>query len=181
MGGRRRTVVRRGGSAKTRASSIMTEYYLVKTSMDFLSLASGAEKTMILADNDVRFGSTAVRIVKLKAQMWWDRNVSEERSLLFAVMRQTEGATALRLDNEDEVRNATQAGQFYRRPYVTSTMTSNYGSGGHMDHFLKPLILKNVLLDKDDDLVLAVTNEDSSFAGSSQQLQARIECWWKKA
>ena len=46
---------RRSATRKTRASAIMTEYFLVRTSMDFLSLGSGADISMILVDNSVRF------------------------------------------------------------------------------------------------------------------------------
>ena len=97
-----------------------------------------------------------------------------------AVHRQTQGATALKLDNEAEVKNATQAGQFYRRPHMTHTNTSAYGTGGHMDHFFKPIILKNVLLDDDDDIVVGFTNADVAFAASVQELEGRTEIWWKR-
>ena len=135
---------------------------------------------MILVDNSARFSNIPVRLVKMKCQLWWNDNVTDERSLIVAVYRDTEGGSFLLLDDEATIRNATQAGQFYRRPHVIHTNIAEFGAAGHMDHFFKPLILKNVLLDKDDDILMGFTLNDSAFGATSQQLLARVECWWKR-
>ena len=158
----------------------MTDYLLTNSVLDFNALGLGGDIKVVLLDNSVQFGNQPVRVVKMKSAINWHRDMSDERHLIASVYREKEGATALKLDNEADVKNATQAGQFYRRPYKTHTNTSGYGSAGHMDHFWKPLILKNVLLDDDDDVVMGFTNEDSAFAASTQQLVFRTEAWWKR-
>ena len=178
-----RAGIRRTGtrSRKTRAKQVMTDYFLSAESIDFNVFASGADLNDTLFDNSVDAGNVPVRIVKLKAQIWWDMNVSSERALLMAVYRETQDATPLQLDVEADVKNATQNGQFFRRPVVTHTNIANYGLGmGHMDHFFKTLILKNILLDDDDDLVIGFTNQDSAFGASTQILRLRIEGWFKR-
>lgn len=158
----------------------MTDYSLTTFTKDFQSFASGGELLQVLVDNSALFGNIPVRIVKLKTQMLWGSDVVNEARLIMAVYRDTEGATALKLDDEAEVKNATQNGQFYRRPHLTQTNTSAFGAAGHMDHFFKPIILKNVLLDDDDDIVLGFTNPGSTFTASVQSLHARSELWWKR-
>ena len=159
---------------------VTTDYFLAATSINFNAIATGTNAIVILVDNSVRFGNEPARVVKLKVQSWWDFDVVDERWMIMAVYRDKEGATPLDLANEAEVRNATQAGQFYRRPFVTHTNASVAGAGGEMDHFRKPLILKNILLDRDDDLVFGYTMDDSAFSGSTQRLQFRSECWFKR-
>ena len=121
--------------------------------MEFNAQAANANVAITLLDNSVDFGSIPVRIVKMKASSCWEQNMNDERILIMAVYRQTEGSTALDLDDEDAVKNATQNGQFYRRPFMTHTNNSQFGAGGEMDHMRKPLILENVLLDDDDDII----------------------------
>lgn len=173
--------MRRRPSVKTRAAQIMTDYKLKATSgLDFISLGTGADLQLKIIDHSVDIGDFPVRVVKLKTQMMWQKEVVDERILIQAVFRANETANALRLDNEDDIRNATQAGQFYRRPFLTHTNVSTFGAAGHMDHFQKPLVLKNVLLDADDDLLLGFTNTDAAFAATAQSLLTRTEFWWKR-
>ena len=171
---------RRRLTTKSRAAMVTTDYFLSTPSKDFNAAANGEDGKIALVDNSAQFGNIPVRLVKMKCQMWWDQNVSDERSVLVAIYRHTEDSTALKLDDETEIRNATQSGQFYRRPHVVHTNSSVFGAGGHMDHFFKPLILKNVLLDKDDDIVWGYTLNDSAFGATTQQLLMRVECWWKR-
>ncbi len=168
-------------SKKSRAQQVLIDYKLKATAgLDFASLATGNELGIALVDHSADIGSFPARIVKLKTSMMWRRQFVDERHLIQAVFRQTEGAAAIKLDDEDEVRNATQAGQFYRRPFLTHTNVADFGTGGVMDYFLKLLVLKNVLLDADDDLMLSFTNPDSAFSATAQSLLTRTEFWWKR-
>ena len=171
----------RPSSKKTRAQQVLTDYKLKATAgLDFASLATGADKVLNLVDHSADIGDFPARIVKLKTSMMWKREFVDERHLIMAVYRHTEQSAALKLDDEDAVRNATQAGQFYRRPFLTHTNVNTFGVSGTMDHFLKPLVLKNVLLDADDDLVVGFTNPDSAFSATAQSLMTRTEFWWKR-
>lgn len=173
---RKRTV-----SPKSRASSILTDYVLKATSgLDFASMATGADKQLVLVDHSSDIGAQPARVVKLKTQMMWLKEVVDERHLIQAVYRNSQGSNPLALDVQSTVRNATQDGLFYRRPFLTHTNVSSYGAAGHMDHFMKPLVLKNVLLDEDDDLLLGFTNPDSAFSATAQSLMTRTEFWWKR-
>ncbi len=174
MRGRRRT------SPKSRAGGILSNYLLTTATFDFNAVGSGTDNQVVILDNSAKFGNIPVRVVKSKTQIMWDADVVDDRLMIFAVYRAKEGATALSLDDEDVVKNATQAGQFYRRPYLTHSNPQQFAAGGHMDHFWKPLILKNVLLDDDDDLLLGWTNPDANWSGSTQTLQTRTEAWWKR-
>ena len=158
----------------------MSNYTLKAITHDFQSLAASGDSNNALLDNSVDFGNIPVRVVKMKTQFMWNSNVSEERDLLMSIYRETEGATALQLDDEDTVKNATQGSQFYRRPYRVHTMTTTFGAAGHMDHFLKPVILRNVLLDDDDDIVVGFTNGASAFGATAQHMLCRTEAWWKR-
>lgn len=173
--------MRRKASPKTRASGILTDYSLKGTSsLDFDALATGNSIALVVVDHSVDIGAFPARIVKLKTQMLWAREMSDERFLVMSVYRQTEGSSALDLLSETVVRNATQAGQFYRRPWLTHTNSRAFGEAGIMDHFLKSLVLKNVLLDEDDDLVVGFTNPDTTFSAGAKSLHTRTEFWWKR-
>ncbi len=180
MSARGRGQPRRRRAPKTRAQKVLTNYDLTAENIEFNALGAGAEIQGTLFDNSGIAQNLPVRLVKIKTSYLWDRNMTDERVLLKAIYRQTQGATPLPLDDEDTVKNATQAGQFYRRPYRTHTNIVNYGTGGEMDHMAKPTILTNVLLDNDDDLVVGFTNDDAAFAASSQLLKLRTEVWWKR-
>ncbi len=181
MAARSRTVRRRPASKKTRAQQVLTDYKLKATSgLDFASLGQGAETSIKIVDHSVDIGDFPARIVKLKTSMMWRRQFVDERHLIMAVYRTTEDSGNIALDSEDAVRNATQAGQFYRRPYLTMTNVAGFGDGGVMDHFLKPLVFKNVLLDADDDILVGFTNLDSAFSATAQSLLTRTEYWWKR-
>lgn len=171
---------RRSTSRKSRASQILTDYLLTVPKKDFQSFASGSELKMKLLDNSVDFGNIPVRVIKMKAQSYWARNVVDERAMLQAVYREKEDATALQLDVEADVKNATQSGQFYRRPHLTSSNPSVFGTSGEMDHFRKPLILKNLLLDDDDDVSISWTNIDTAWTAAVQEVIYRVEAFWKR-
>ena len=88
MSGRRSAPRRRAGrSRKTRAAGILTDYLLTSPKVDFQSLASGGELKLVLLDNSSDFGNVPVRVVKMKAQSFWARNVIDERHLSQAVYR----------------------------------------------------------------------------------------------
>ncbi len=165
-------------STKTRAKTLGTDYSLLSQSLDFVSLGAGADLNTSLFDNSARVSNVPVRVVKLKSQYAWDADVVDERLLLMSVHRETQDATPLSLDTESAVKNATQDGRFYRRPSLTHTNPTGFGVAGHMDHFLKPTILKNVLLDNDDDIVLAFTNVDAAFTAAAQNMFIRMEAWF---
>ena len=148
--------------------------------MELNAQASNANVAITLLDNSVDFGNIPVRVVKLKAASLWGRNVVDQRTVILSVYRQTEGATALDLDDAATVKNATQAGQFYRRPFMSHTNIAGFGDNGEMDHMRKPLILENLLLDDDDDVIFALTNAGPAFAASSQLIEFRLEAWWKR-
>ena len=180
MSGRRRVSGSRRRRPKSRASQVMTDYSLTSFTKDFQSLANGSQLAQVLIDNSVLFNNQPVRIVKSKTQLMWGRTMSDERHLVQAVYRQTEGVAALALDDETTIQNATQNGQFFRRPHMTHTNNQNFGSAGEMDHFKKPIILKNLLLDDDDDVVISWTNLDVAFSASVQEMEGRTELWWKR-
>lgn len=181
MGGRRGVPRRKSGrSQKTRAQQILTDYMLTAPTADFQSLGAGAELKVTLLDNSQDFGNVPVRVVKMKAASMWNSNVVDERRVVQSVYREKEGATALKLDVEADVKNATQAGQFYRRPHLIHTNIQAFGVAGEMDHFRKPLILRNLLLDDDDDVSISWTNIDSAFSANAQYIVFRVEAFWKR-
>ena len=68
--------------------------------MDFNAIGVNVNAAITLLDNSVDFGNIPVRVVKMKASSLWSRAFVDERHLIMAVYRQTEGETALDLDSE---------------------------------------------------------------------------------
>ena len=98
MTGRRRSRPR-----KTRARDLMTDYFLSAEAIDLNAFALGADVNDTLFDNSVEASGVPVRIVKLKAQIWWDSDISSERSVIAAVYRETQDSTPLELDSQAAV------------------------------------------------------------------------------
>ena len=118
------------------------------------SLAVGSDKQATLFDNSGTAGNKYLKIGKMTLQ--WFLNFNEQNLLYFAVWKAGEGATALSLDDETEIRNMRSEGRLIRGPWQTTTRGPGIGSANVITQ-MKTIVLEDLLLDPDDDLMFGYT------------------------
>ena len=119
-------------------------------------------------------------LTKAKIQ-WHDVNISDERSLLMAVFRDEEslGNSGIALDSADIVDDYRDEGKLLRGPWALAV--GPVSPSAVYDRSFKTIVLKNVHLDKDQDLYVGFTllTASGAFAASSQAIRFVVTGWHK--
>ncbi len=136
--------------------------------IDLNALGSGSNKLGAVLDNSSQLGGVTAIIRKITVQLMFDpEDTFDKRLLLLGIVRLKEGSNAIALDDRPTVRDLKTQKQIFRGPWQVHTPTTA-NSITPYDMSLKTLVLKNVAIDDNDDIQLAVTNMGSAFSASTQ-------------
>lgn len=176
MAGRRRRRSRR--PAAFQKQRVPSKYFQQVNTLDLNALASGGDAQLTIVDNSQQIlptGNIAVKFNKLTIQTEFDADLSDTRTLLAAVIRHKEGATAHKLDTVNDVRNLRNENQLLRGPWMLQTPPYVTG-GAHapFTRYMKTIVLKSVVLDEDDDLVLGITNLSAAFSANAERMRNMV-------
>ena len=168
-----------GRETKFRAGA---RYFQRVVGVDFNALAAGADISAILVDRSAISGTanSMTTLTKCKIQ-WHDVSIADERSLMMAVFRDEESLanTGIPLDSADNIDDYRDEGKLLRGPWALAvgpvTPSAVY------DRAYKTIVLKNVHLDKDQDLYVGFTllTASGAFTASSQIIRFVITGWHK--
>ncbi len=148
-------------------------------SLEFASLAAGGDIALTLVDNSSDFTNAILKWSKLTIRPYWDAvdmgaATVDSRTLLMMVHKQDEDDTTAKvLDSQEVIRELQNDKKIIRGPwwytppgFVTSGFRPTMA--GHM----KPIVLKNFVMDREEDLRMDFTNISSSaFSATSQILK----------
>lgn len=168
-----------GRETKDRAGA---RYFQKVVDIDFNALAAGGDISAVLVDRSAVSGTSnsMTTLTKCKIQ-WQDVSIVDERTMFMGVLRDEEslGATGHALDATDTVDDLRDENKLLRGPWMLAvgpvTPSAVY------DRSFKTIVLKNVHLDKDQDLYVSFSNYSggSAFAASSQKLRFVTTGWHK--
>lgn len=181
MAGRRMARPRRkpGRETKFRAGA---RYFQKVIDVDFNALASGGDISAVVVDRSGISGTSnsMTTLTKCKIQ-WHDVSVTDERSLMMAVFRDEEslGNTGIPLDDVDNVDDYRDEGKLLRGPWALAV--GPVAPSAVYDRSFKTIVLKNVHLDKDQDLYVgfSLLTASGAFAASSQIIRFVTTGWHK--
>ncbi len=160
-----------------------SKYFQNVNTLDFNSLAAGADVSLMIVDNSSQIlptGNTAVKFNKLTVQVSWDPGIDmDARQLLTAVIRHKEGTTAEKLDTVTDVRNLRNENQLLRGPWMLHT-TNNIANVTPFERFMKTIVLKNIVFDEDDDVVMGFTNLSSAFGATTQKVRNMVRGFYRE-
>ncbi len=156
---------------------MLQDYFQKARTTNFASLGAGGDVATTLVDNDADYTNSVLKWSKLTIRPIWDAEdmaagTLQIRTLYMLVYKQDEDdSTVQALDSEEVIRELRNTGRIIRGPWMVSTpnlQTSGFvpAMTGHM----KPIVLKNFVLDREEDLRVGFTNASSAFGASQQVL-----------
>lgn len=166
MGARRPR--RRRRPAQMQKQRVPTRYEQFVNQVDLNALGSGNDILLDIMNNSSQIGNVVAKFNKITVQTCYDQNMADNRQILVAVIRQGETESAPSLDNRATIRDLRNEGKLLRGPWMVNTYDQNANIAGPFMNFMKTIVLKNLVVDENDDIVLAITNLGANFAGSSQ-------------
>ncbi len=177
----------RSGKPKSKIGQMMQDWHQDYSgdNADFNALASGGDLQVVVIDTSGDMGSNIQRWSRLKILRAFDpADVATWGGQLVAVMvskaDQDESSTALSVDNEEVVRELRRDGKLVRGPWIMSMPLINGSADeGYVPAYgtiLKPIVLKDFVLDREEDLVVSYTNLSvAAFASTSQIIHHRTQ------
>ncbi len=178
----------RAGKPTTQMGQALQQFwYPAKQQLDFNALAAGGDAGFLVVDHNAEFASSVVKFRKLTLRWCFeaeDWSVFKARQLLVAVYKQDQddSGTPLELDSEEQIREMRESNMMLRGPWWISTLElATEGFIPPMAVLLKPIILKNLVLEREEDLVLSFTNDsDSAFTAASMKINLRRMGYYRK-
>lgn len=168
---------RRSNAPKSDIGKMLQDYFQKARSTDFNALASGGDIATDLVNNLNDYTNAVLKWSKLTIRPIWDAvdiaaSTLESRTLYMLIYKQDQDdSTVHGLDSQEAIRELRNTKRILRGPWMVTTprvVTSGYipPMSGHM----KPIVLKNFVLDREEDLLVGFTNPGSVFASTSQVL-----------
>lgn len=140
------------------------------------ALADAGTVAVTLVDNSAIAGNKMIKIVKLKLEWSMLVQSTADVCLRVAVLRHTEGTLPTDLDQAN-VRDARNENRLLRGPWMLPLMGVTSGS---QPTLYKPLILKNIVLDANDDLSLFFENmTGNTLSATGPHFYALIKYWYR--
>lgn len=169
---------RSGGKPATKVGQLLQEWHqnYTGTNLDFNALASGGDLQVVVVDNSGLFTNSILKWSKLKLTLLWeptDLTSFDDRAIavMLCKLDQDDLGTAQSVDVEENVRELRRDGKLVRGPWIVHTPnTETSGFHGPYSLLMKPIILKNFTMDREEDLVFCTTNMSSAFQATSQIL-----------
>ncbi len=157
---------------------VPTRYLQTELTISLNALAAGGDASDRIFDNSGDFGGEVVRINKLTMQTWME-GMDDVRPLLVAVVRDTEDVANPSLDVEGTVRDLRNENKLLRGPWHRSTALEASATSNNDLIFTKTIVMKNIVLDQNDDLKLCVTNIGSVFGATPQNIHGLVKAYWR--
>ncbi len=182
MAARGRRVRRTKRPAAVQRQRVPTKYEQFLNLVDLNGLASGADIGLDILNNSSQLGSNVVKVMKATIQTWFRFNMDDLREILVAVVRHDEADESFALDDRATVRDLRNEGKLLRGPWCLQTVsqaTSSVPVVSPWGRFMKTIVLKNLVLDEDDDVSLMITNVDSNFAASNQEMRNFVKVFYR--
>lgn len=156
---------------------MLQDYHQIARFIDFASLAVGGDIALTLIDNSVDFSNSILKWSKLTLRPIYEpvdirTALFDARTLYMMIYKRDQDDSSVpTLDIEETVREMKLKKEILRGPWMITTpefVTEGYmpPMTGHM----KPIVLKNFVLDREEDLRVAFTNASGAFGASSQVL-----------
>ncbi len=167
MPGRKK--VRGGRGRPTSDVGKMLQDYFQPTlhNLVFTSLAVGSDIKITLVDNSADFGNAILKWSKLTIRPFWDAPDNTDvglGTLVVGVIKedQDDAGSAYSLDVEETVREMRNDGKIMRGPwwYSGPSMVTSGFLPAYWNH-MKPIVLKNFVMDREEDLSMNFTNVGS--------------------
>ncbi len=172
-GGRGKT-----GGPKTDVGRMLQDYFQPALhTISLSSLASGGDTEKILVDNSVDFSNAVLKWAKLTIRPIFDAvdleagRVQLKTLIHVLYKRDQDDSSVLQCDQAQAIRELRNDKKLFRGPWWSSTptvVTSGFVPimGGHM----KPQVLQDIVMDREEDLVWGVTNVSTAFGAAAQDL-----------
>ncbi len=171
----------RRGRPTTQVGQMLQDYFQsVRHAQDFSGLASGADTGVVLVDNSADFQNSILKWGKLKISWYYDGpdvigGLWEARHLLVAILKQDQDDTGTyyAMDSDEVVRELRNDKKLMRGPWVIQTPEIvSQGLLNPMATIMKPIVLKNFVMDREEDLIINFTSiDDAAFTAQSQKMQ----------
>ncbi len=162
---------------RSRGQKIASSYFAKDGQVTLTSLANGGDAMFAIVDNSADLGNSAVKFNKITVQ--WQGGTVDQLEITCGVLRLDESEGSPQLDSFAIVKDFRNKGQMLRGPWMVTTVPLGQVAGLYTAAG-KTIVLKNLFLDKNDDVVFAVTNSSgSAFSGSAQALQMVVRGFYR--
>lgn len=171
------------GKPKTAVGLALQDYFQPAFhTTDFTGLASGADIATTLVDNSADFSNSILKWSKLVIRPIWDSDDMRSgridmRTIMVMLMKRDEDdSTVPNIDSQETVRELRNDGRIVRGPWwVSLPEISVEGYVPMMAGHWKAIVLKNLMMDREEDLVITFTNVSLAFAAAAQQLDYALK------
>ena len=191
MAGRRRPQYRGGGTrgakrpAPGTVGAMLQDYHQDYSSdnVDFNALAAGGDVDLTMIDNSADYTNSILKWRKLTIRRIWepeDRTSFQPRVLACCLLKEDEddSGNTYQIDSEEVIRELRRDKKLVRGPWlVTPGELKTSGLIPPMVFHMKPIVLKNFVMDREEDLVFAYTNLGSAFSATTQRLRHFTQGW----
>ncbi len=175
----RRAPRRKSNAPKSEIGKMLQDYWQKLATVNFNALASGGDIAVNIIDNDAEFGNAILKWTKMTLRPIWDAvdlssAVWDMRTMYMMVYKQDEDdSTVHTLDSEETIRELQNTKRILRGPWMVSSPEA-LTAVGFVPPFalhMKPIVLKNFVLDREEDLRIGFTNADAAFGANGQELK----------
>lgn len=168
---------RKSNAPKSDIGKMLQDYLQASVSLDFNALVSGGDLRVTLIDNDARYSNSVLNWSKLTIRPIWDaddvsQGTLKMKTLYMLVYKQDQDdSTVHSLDSEEAIRELRNTKRILRGPWmVTSPERVTEGFMPPMTAHMKPIVLRNFVLDREEDLHIGFTLVNSAFPSTSEVL-----------
>lgn len=168
----------RTGKPATKTGQLLQDWHQNYSEMgiDFNALADGGDLIRVVIDNSALFSNSILKWSKLTIRWAFeptDTTAFDHRQLAVMLVKidEDDAGSALAIDSEEVVRELRRDGKIVRGPWIMSTMAV-IGTDAvwfpSMSINFKPIVLKNFVMDREEDLAVLFTNLSAAFSATSQ-------------
>ncbi len=176
--GRSRAPWRRSNAPKTSIGKMLQDYHQIARFLDFTGLGSGADIALTLIDNDADFSNSILKWSKLTLRPIYEpidvaTGIFDARTLYMMIYKRDQDDSSVpTLDSEETVREMRLKNEILRGPWMVTTpeLVGTSAFVPAMSDHMKPIVLKNFVLDREEDLRVAFTNASAAFTVVGQVL-----------
>ena len=175
----------RPGRPQTQIGKMLQDWHQDYSSdnVDFASLGASGDVDVTMIDNSVDFSNSILKWSKLTLRRVWepeDLTVLEFRLLATALLKedQDDSGNTYDLSDEETIRELRRDKKLVRGSWLTTApriVTDGFSPA--MAVMMKPIVLRNFVMDREEDLVFAYTNLGTAYGATSQILRHFTQGW----